>query len=76
MYENILLTVDLNEESSWAKALPTAVALVKALGARLYPFITSMESRIALCYKRSIRLRGIVASLIGRSICRASKMNS
>jgi hypothetical protein len=36
MYENILLTVDLNEESSWAKASPTAVALVKALGARLY----------------------------------------
>ncbi len=36
MYENILLTVDLNEESSWVKALPTTVALIKALGARLY----------------------------------------
>ncbi len=30
------MTVDLNEESSWVKALPTAVALGEALGARLY----------------------------------------
>ena len=36
MYKNILLTVDFNEESSWVEALPTAVALGKALGARLY----------------------------------------
>ena len=35
-YKNILLTVDLNEESSWVKAPPTAVALGGALGTRLY----------------------------------------
>ncbi len=36
MYENILLTVDLNEESSWQKALPTAVECCRAFGARLH----------------------------------------
>jgi len=36
MYENILLTVDLNEESSWRKALPTAVECCRAFGARLH----------------------------------------
>ena len=33
MYENILLTVDLNEVSSWRKALPTAVECCRAFGA-------------------------------------------
>lgn len=36
MYQNILLTVDLNEESSWKKALPTAVEYAKAFGAVLH----------------------------------------
>jgi nucleotide-binding universal stress UspA family protein len=35
MYNSILLTVDLNEESSWAKALPTAVEYCRAFGAEL-----------------------------------------
>ncbi len=36
MYDNILLPIDLNQESSWAKALPTALELCKAFGARLH----------------------------------------
>ncbi|MFQ5763824.1 MAG: universal stress protein [Rhodospirillales bacterium] len=36
MYRNILLPVDLNEESSWKKALPTAVDIAKASGAALH----------------------------------------
>ena len=36
MYQKILLTVDLNEESSWTKALPTAVALCRSFGASLH----------------------------------------
>ena len=35
MYNNILLTVDPNEEASWKTALPTAVDLSKHTGARL-----------------------------------------
>jgi nucleotide-binding universal stress UspA family protein len=36
MYRSILLTVDLNAESSWKKALPVAVALAKTFGAKLH----------------------------------------
>jgi nucleotide-binding universal stress UspA family protein len=36
MYTNILLPVDLNEESSWQKALPTAVEYCKTFGATLH----------------------------------------
>jgi nucleotide-binding universal stress UspA family protein len=36
MYQNILLPVDLNEESSWKKALPTALELCRLHGAKLH----------------------------------------
>ena len=36
MYHDILLTVDLNDEASWAKALPAAVGEAKASGASLH----------------------------------------
>lgn len=36
MYQTILLTVDLNEESSWKKALPTALELCRLQGAKLH----------------------------------------
>jgi nucleotide-binding universal stress UspA family protein len=36
MYKNVLLSVDLDQESSWRKALPTAAACCKAFGARLH----------------------------------------
>jgi nucleotide-binding universal stress UspA family protein len=36
MYQNILLTVDLNDEASWAKALPAAIGEAKAPGATLH----------------------------------------
>ena len=36
MYKNILLTVDLTEESSWKKALPTAVETCQCAGATLH----------------------------------------
>jgi nucleotide-binding universal stress UspA family protein len=36
MFKNVLLTVDLNAEESWAKALPQAVELVKASKGQLH----------------------------------------
>ena len=36
MFSNILLTVDLNEEASWSKALPQAVEMVRASGGSLH----------------------------------------
>lgn len=36
MYDNILVPIDLNEESSWRKALPTAITLCRAFGAKLH----------------------------------------
>lgn len=36
MFSNILLPIDLNQESSWAKALPVAIAHCKSFGARLH----------------------------------------
>ncbi len=36
MYQKILLPVDLNEESSWKKALPTAITLCETFGASLH----------------------------------------
>ncbi len=36
MYKNILFPVDLSDESSWRVALPTALDLCKASGARLH----------------------------------------
>lgn len=36
MYSNLLLPIDLNEESSWRKALPVAVKCCDAFGAKLH----------------------------------------
>ena len=36
MYQKILLPVDLNEKTSWAKALPTAITLCETFGASLH----------------------------------------
>lgn len=36
MYKEILLPIDLNHESSWRKALPCALELARAFGARLH----------------------------------------
>jgi nucleotide-binding universal stress UspA family protein len=38
MYKDILFPVDLNQESSWEKALPTAVEFCKSFGATLHVF--------------------------------------
>jgi nucleotide-binding universal stress UspA family protein len=35
MFKNILVAIDLNESSSWEKAVPTAVQLCQSTGARL-----------------------------------------
>lgn len=35
MYKRILLAIDINDESSWKRALPTAVELVRAFDAEL-----------------------------------------
>ena len=36
MYQNILVSVDLNDQDSWRKALPTAVELCRKFGSRLH----------------------------------------
>jgi len=36
MYKDILLPIDLDQESSWSKALPLAIELGKSFGARLH----------------------------------------
>ncbi|RTR07046.1 universal stress protein [Halomonas nitroreducens] len=36
MYSKIMLPVDLNEEASWRKALPTALTLCRSFGASLH----------------------------------------
>ncbi len=36
MYDNILLTVDLSDEGSWTKAVPTAIEMCKAFNAKLH----------------------------------------
>ncbi|MDN3524057.1 universal stress protein [Halomonas sabkhae] len=36
MYSKILFPVDLNEEASWSKALPTALTLCRSFGASLH----------------------------------------
>lgn len=36
MYSTILLPIDLNDEGSWHKALPAAVRLAEAFGARIH----------------------------------------
>jgi nucleotide-binding universal stress UspA family protein len=36
MYQNILLTVDLNDEASWSEAFPAAVKQAEASGATLH----------------------------------------
>ncbi len=36
MFKNILVAIDLDDESSWVKALPAAVEMARASGARLH----------------------------------------
>lgn len=36
MYKEILLAIDLEDENSWRKALPTAVEYAKAFGSRIH----------------------------------------
>lgn len=49
MYKNILVAIDLSEESSWRKALPVAVELVKAFGAQLH--VTTVVRDIEAIWK-------------------------
>ncbi len=48
MYKKILLPVDLNEESSWEKALPTALTLCRSFGASLHVVTVLPDYRMPL----------------------------
>lgn len=48
MYSKILLPVDLNEESSWKKALPTALTLCRTFGATLHVVTVLPDYRMPL----------------------------
>ncbi|MDR5891276.1 MULTISPECIES: universal stress protein [Halomonas] len=48
MYNKILLPVDLNEELSWKKALPTAVTLCRTFGASLHVLTVLPDYRMPL----------------------------
>lgn len=46
MYKEILLSVDLEDDNSWRKALPTAVEYAKAFGSRLHVISVVPEFRL------------------------------
>ncbi|WP_163558744.1 universal stress protein [Halomonas sp. NO4] len=48
MYHKIVLPVDLNEENSWNKALPTAVTLCRTFGASLHVVTVMPDFRMPL----------------------------
>ncbi|GGY04685.1 universal stress protein UspA [Litchfieldella qijiaojingensis] len=48
MYTKILLPVDLNEEASWSKALPTALTLCRTFGASLHVVTVLPDYRMPL----------------------------
>ena len=48
MYQKIMLPVDLNEESSWEKALPTALSLCQSFGASLHVVTVLPDYRMPL----------------------------
>jgi nucleotide-binding universal stress UspA family protein len=48
MYSKILLPVNLNEESSWEKALPTALTLCRSFGASLHVVTVLPDYRMPL----------------------------
>jgi len=48
MYQKIMLPVDLNEEASWTKALPTAVALCRSFDASLHVVTVLPDYRMPL----------------------------
>lgn len=48
MYSKIMLPVDLNEESSWKKALPTAITLCRTFGASLHVVTVLPDYRMPL----------------------------
>ncbi|WP_168011878.1 universal stress protein [Halomonas salinarum] len=48
MYQKILLPVDLNEEASWERALPTALALCRTFDASLYLVTVLPDYRMPL----------------------------
>lgn len=48
MYDKIMLPVDLNEEASWSKALPTALTLCRTFGASLQVITVLPDFRMPL----------------------------
>ena len=48
MYHKILLPLDLNEELSWKKALPTALTLCRTFGASLHVLTVLPDYRMPL----------------------------
>lgn len=48
MYKDILLPVDLNHDSSWTKALPTAVEYARAFGSVIHIMTVIPEFRVAV----------------------------
>ncbi len=48
MYSKIMLPVDLNEETSWKKALPTAITLCRTFGASLHVVTVLPDYRMPL----------------------------
>lgn len=48
MYQKIMLPVDLNEEASWEKALPTALSLCHSFGASLHVVTVLPDYRMPL----------------------------
>lgn len=67
MYSSILVPIDLEEPSSWSKAVPTALALARAFDARL-TLATIVEDKIAALEAQwsSIGYRDLVSRVDAR----------
>ena len=71
MYSSILVPIDLEEPSSWAKAVPTALALARCFDARA-TLATVLEDRIA---RREAQWSGIAyRELLGRAEARLASL--
>jgi len=81
MYKDILLPIDLNEPSSWGKALPTAVEYCRAFGSTLHLMVVVPDFGLAqvaqffpagteekLLADRAEQLRNFIASNVPEGI--------
>jgi nucleotide-binding universal stress UspA family protein len=68
MYRDILLCVDLEDESSWRKALPTAVEYCRAFGSRLHVLTVIPDYEAKLLEQAGARLHELVREQVPEEV--------